>query len=606
MAHKEIVVNQNQNILNIITPSALEFKRNMLLMGDNLCKCLTIIKYPTNPDYGWLAKISQIEGVTVNLEFSPKDSGDLVARCNEEIRDIKTSLVTVTDESIRQAKEKGLEDIRNMISKINEDGEIIGDLTLVLMVSGSSEKQLNERTKKVNSIIAGFSGAARVLAIRQKDALKWIAPYGIPNERISDFGGRNMPLSTFLGGFANSASGLNDEIGFMLGRSLDGKPIILNTRKRGGDRTNSNWLVLGVPGVGKSATIKDIVMLEYALGAKAIFLDPEQEYIDLVRNLGGKVISAGGGVGGRINPLQVRPAPRLEEKEEGEEELYHNEGKGVSDVALHYQTFRTFMRTYKKVNEMEIACYEKILEKTYKKFGIEWDTDIKNLKNTDYPIMSDFYDDIKKECEKNPEDEILKCLEAKFYSIAMGSDSFIFNGHTDIDLSADIIDIDISSLMQADENILRAQFHNINSFVWQRIAENRDEFVLYVIDEGYLIIDPENPEAFIFVKNTSKRIRKYGGGLVFATHAIVDLLDPAVKRHGQAIIDNACFKFIMGMDGKNLLETKDLFHLTENEENMLLSKQRGQGILFAGGGRYGIRIEIPEKFLKLMGKAGGQ
>jgi len=77
-----------------------------------------------------------------------------------------------------------------------------------------------------------------------------------------------------------------------------------------------------------------------------------------------------------------------------------------------------------------------------------------------------------------------------------------------------------------------------------------------------------------FMRNISKRARKYEAGIMFITHSVVDVLDPEVKRLGQALIDNACYKFIMGCDGKNLEETKKLFNLSEKQENILSAKKR--------------------------------
>lgn len=596
----------NQNILNIITPSGLEFKKSSLMIGENFAKCITISRYPTNPDYGWLSRIASIEGTTTKLEFEPTDSGSLIERCNEQIRTLRADLTTVKDESVRQGKEKAIEDITTMIKKINEYGEMVGYINILLLVQALTSEKLEERVKKVESIIATFGGSARNILFKQREAYRCISPYGVPSQEIKDIGQRNMPFSTFIGGFINASSGLNDGTGYLIGKSENGKPVIIDTWLRGGDRTNSNWIITGVPGVGKSALVKNIVMREYALGAKIIFLDPEREYIDLVKNLGGKVINCGGGKGGRINPLQVRPAPKIE-SDDGEDELYKDEGRGMSDLALHFQTLRTFFRIYKKgITELELAKLEEMLEETYKKAKITWDTDVSTLRPEDFPTFSDLYKDIVKAEKKDPENPEAKALASYLRSIAVGADSHIFNGKTDLEMDTDLIDLDISSLLDGDENILRAQFHNINSFVWQQLSRDRTEKVIYVIDEGYLIVDPENPQALVFVKNVSKRIRKYEGSLMFITHSVVDVLDPAVKRHGQAIIDNACFKFIMGTDGKNLMETKELFNLTEAEENLLLSKQRGRGLLYAGSVRMSARIEIPEKFLELMGKAGGK
>lgn len=596
----------NNNILNIITPAGIEFQKSSLILGENYSKCLIVTKYPTNPDYGWVSMVTQIAGVTSSVEFKPTDSSALIERCNEQIKAYRGELTVVKEESIRQSKEDAIQDIKNMIRKVNKDSEMVGYCNIILLVQAPSEKMLDERIKKVQGIIQSLGGTTRNLLFKQKEGLKCVSPYGIPNERIEDIGARNMPISTFAGGFPNACSGLNDGIGFHLGKTENGKPIILDTWKRGGDRTNCNWFISGLPGVGKSATVKFIMENEYALGAKIILLDPEREFVDLVLNLGGKVINCGGGKGGRINPLQVRPVPKIDSDDELDE-LYKDEGKGMSDLALHFQTIRTFHRIYRKgITELEIDRLEEILEKTYERFNIVWDTDISTLKPTDFPIYSDLYEDILKEYAKNPSDKIMKNLKAYFRSIAVGADSFVFNGHTDIEVDTDIIDLDISNLLDGDENILRAQFHNINSWVWQQISADRTQRIVYILDEGYLIVDPENPQALIFVKNASKRMRKYEGSLIFITHSVVDVLDPAVKRHGQALIDNACFKFIMGTDGKNLEETKKLFHLTEAEDAFLLTKQRGKGLLFAGSIRLGARIEIPEKFLALMGKAGGR
>ncbi|MBS4930863.1 MAG: DUF87 domain-containing protein [Clostridiales bacterium] len=611
MAKKKVKEDINYNLLNIIAPSGLELKKNSLVMSGGFGACLTISKYPTNVNYGWLARVTQIEGVTSKLEFAPTDSGFLIERCNEQIKELRNDLLTAKDESVRQAKEKGIEDIREMINRINQEGETVGYLTLVLLVMAETEKKLQERIKKVNSIVSALGGATRYLTFRQKEALRWVSPFGLEDTTITDFGGRNMPLSTFLGGYVNAASGINDGTGCMIGSSDDRKPIILDTWKRGGDRTNTNWFISGVSGVGKSATVKHIVSSEYALGAKIIFVDPEKEYIDMVHNLGGKVINCGGGKGGIINPLQVHPAPKIEKDEMGGEE--GEKSQGTSDLALHFQTLRTFHKLYQTLTKTENAELERVLEGTYKRFGITWETDVSNLKPTEFPIYSDLYEDLEKEYKENPSDE-LKQLLGKFRSIAKGSDQFIFNGHTDINLDTDIIDLDISSLLESDETVLRSQFHNINSYVWKFIAKNReeniingkDEKVLYIVDEGHLLVDEKNPEALIFMKNVAKRIRKYNGGIMFITQSVIDILSPEIRRYGQAIIDSACYKFIMGTDGQNLKETKELFDLTEAEESLLVSKQRGRGILFVGSNRIAARIEIPDEFLRIMGNAGGK
>lgn len=599
MAGRKKVPEINQNVLNLITPPGLEFRKNYFFLGSNYAKAMVITRYPTNPDYCWLQHITAIEGTTAKVEFLPSDTASLVERCNDQIRQYRTDLPGTVDESVRLRKEKAIEDITQMLKRIDQDGEVVGYINVMLLVQAESFEKLTERTKKVQSVAATFGGGTRDLMFFQKEAYHALSPYGIPNKTLHDIGSRNMPLSTFIGGFINASSGINDGVGYMIGKSDQGKPIILDTRKRGGDRTNMNWFITGVPGVGKSSLVKLLSLMEYALGAKIIFLDPEREYVDLTKNLGGKVINCGGGAGGRINPLQARSAPTEEDKED-------TKGSQLSDLALHFQTLRTFFRIYKwEITDSQIAKLEQVLEKTYKRFGITWETDVSKCRPKDFPVFSDMYEDLEKEAEAEPDSKELRWLLLNLHSIAKGADAHIFNGATDLETNEDMIDLDISTLMEGDEHILRAQMHNINSYVWHIASSNRNEIVMYVVDEGYLQVDPKYTEALIFLKNFTKRIRKYGGGIAFITHSVVDVLDEAVKRHGQALIDTACYKFIMGTDGKNLRDTKELFNLTEAEENLLLSKQRGRGLLYAGSTRINARIELPEVFLSWMGKAGG-
>ena len=62
----------------------------------------------------------------------------------------------------------------------------------------------------------------------------------------------------------------------------------------------------------------------------------------------------------------------------------------------------------------------------------------------------------------------------------------------------------------------------------------------------------------------------------------------------------------MGCDGKNLEETSRLFNLSEKETNILSQKNRGQGILFAGNVRLDLTVDVSDRFLEMMGSAGGR
>ena len=76
--------------------------------------------------------------------------------------------------------------------------------------------------------------------------------------------------------------------------------------------------------------------------------------------------------------------------------------------------------------------------------------------------------------------------------------------------------------------------------------------------------------------------------------------------YGQAILDMATIKILMGTDGQNLEDTKELFKLTEAQADFLYKKKRNMGILIIGTNRVFANFLLKEKELNIFGKGGGR
>lgn len=610
----------NENILNIITPTGIDYDNTYANIGENVGKIYCISKYPADVEHGWLASLCNLEGTATTLEFRHTSPDRMQKVMNNKISEMRSNQETAREESEKQKIEKAVTDIQQMINRISVQNEPVGYINIMLLVQGTNLQEFNSRIKRVTSAVAIAECNIRNLKYRQLLALQAIAPYGVPNvECVSNQGERNMPISTFVGGFPMANAGLNDTNGFVIGKSKNNRIVRVNQWARSKDRTNSNWFITGVPGTGKSTSIKLIISKDYALGTKFIIFDPEVEYRDLTlhRNISGDVVNCAGGAEGRINPLHVRVAPRITEEdlEPGElmsEFFGYTDEHGTSDLALYIQQLRLFFKLYfgEKDFTFEIkTVLEQCLIELYESFQITWDTDIRKLKNEDFPTMSDLYKYVQIKA-KDESEEFLKSvyrkLEMLLFSVGNGADQFIWNGYTTLSPRSDFIDLDVSGLLDADDNVKRAQFYNITMWAWQQIALDRTQKVQFVVDEGYLFVDPEYPDLMKFLRNISKRARKYEGGLMFITHSCVDVLDESVKRYGQAIIDTACYKLIMGTDGKNLQETQELFGLSEREVNILAGKNRGQGVFMCGGVRLDLKVDVADEFLEMFGSAGGR
>jgi len=337
-------------------------------------------------------------------------------------------------------------------------------------------------------------------------------------------------------------------------------------------------------------------------GVKIIIIDPEREFRYLCQRLNGTWLDVGGG-SAKVNPLQIRPVPIDDEDEEENNRLYQ---ANENAMALHIHTLDVFFKLYLPgLTDLQRALLKKALVETYNLKGITWDTDVSQLGAEDFPLISELQTYLQGQAEEDPRCGDLALL---LYDMAEGADSFLWNGYTNVDLSNDLIVLDTNLLINSSEEVRRAQYFNTLTMCWQVMAQDRTTPVLLVCDEAHILFDPAIPQTSMYMRNFAKRARKYEGALWVVTHSLVDLLSEQVKISGQAILDSSAYKLFFGTDGKNLEETASLFHLTDAEKNLLLSKHRGHALLQLGRQHVAVDFDknIPQYKMDLMGKGGGR
>lgn len=595
----------NEALLNVITPMGLEFRRNSLVIGENTGKVYGIIRYPQKVDYGWLSKITNIPSTVVTVDIKPIDNGTLINSISKSIIQNRGIADSAKDPLTRQRAEKAAEDGEKIMLRIDRDGETVALMGISVMPVAKDDKQFTRVCRRTEGALNIQKCKARTLANLQKEGFQNIAPSYSANGRIEEIISRIIPMSTFVGGFPFAASGFNDGSGYYFGKDTAGGLVVVDTWKRGNDRTNSNMVVMGVAGVGKSTAVKHIMLSEYMKGTKLIIIDPESEYKELCRNLNGDWINAGGGRDGMLNPLQIRSAPRDDETET--ERLYVDEGNGMSDMALHIKTLEVFFNLYlPSLTDMQKAILKQSVIELYNRWNISWDTDVRKLKPTDFPVFSDLHKLISDKADEDKAQSVCRDLALLLNDISFGSDSFLWNGHTNIKARSRCVCLDTHSLQGTSDNVKRTQYFNLLGWSWEQMSADRTERVLLICDEAYLMIDSNVPQSLVFLRNVEKRARKYEAGLVIISHSVVDFLAPEIKMYGQALLDIPCFKLLMGCDGKNLQETRELYNLTDAETELLESKRRGHALFVIGSKRLHINFEIPSYKFSYMGTAGGR
>ena len=137
--------------------------------------------------------------------------------------------------------------------------------------------------------------------------------------------------------------------------------MLVDFDKRTEDKTNSNILILGNSGQGKSYLMKLLLCNQREAGKSVLVLDPEHEYEDLCSNLGGTYIDMMSGEF-MINPLE--PKAWSENSRFGNQErkpmtaLKHSEKYPFKSA---HQLSKRLFRAYKDFTDAEIDTIEIML-----------------------------------------------------------------------------------------------------------------------------------------------------------------------------------------------------------------------------------------------------
>lgn len=589
-----------------ISPRGLKITERDIILGDAYMSVVTLVTYPSYVGHAWLGAVANVNHTRMCITITPMDTSEISKTLKKSISDTKSKIINVSDYNDQILLQNQMEDYVELVNRIDREHERFNKLTVNFLCYGDSKEALDKTKKELKNTLASYSLGSADLMFEQERSLKMCLPMVYTD--LEKQYGLEMPILATASSFPFIYQNLQDSgDSIILGCDGLGSKVFFDLWKRTGKRNNSNAVIIGKSGSGKSTLVKKIIRGNYARGAKIIAIDPERELKEMCDLIGGTWIDCGTGISGIINPLEVRKST---DDNDDEKRLSAN------DLSRHFQTFRTFIKYYlQDLSAYELTKIEDALIDVYKDKNITFDTDLSKLKSEDYPIIKDLYNKLlnnlyNAKVREEPQN-VIASLE-KICSLlkrAITTDAKIFNGHSSIKVNnnSDFIVLDINSLVDSDDSILKSQFFNILTWCWNEICKNKDEQVILVCDEAHLIIDPNNRDGIDFLKKASKRIRKQNGSLILISQNLIDFCSPEIERYGQVIIDNSSYLFVMSQGQKEIEAVANMLSLSESERQFLTTASQGCGLLVVGQDtRLPIQVELRVEEQELFGTAGGK
>ena len=587
-----------------LAPKNLEFKPSEMIISDKHCCILTIISYPKIISEGYLANLTQLGGIKIVIKHIPIAFSVLSRMLNKEIADMKARYQNERDVTMQEQIRQDYESIENFVQMLTATQARIFDFQMHLMLSADSEEELEHKKVQVKNYLVAMGMRGIVLRFEQEKVLKSMLPIFEAND-IEERVGTPIPSVTIAAMYPFIFDSIKDPgLSCLLGVDYSGGVILFNQFlyqiKNEFNRNNANMIILGTSGSGKSTAAKLLLRTNIRNGHKIVAIDPEGELQEMTKLYGGDFIDLGkGGDFGMINPLEVV-------LDADEEEM--TQGVGYAILTRTLQTLKAFMKYYSPdIDEDTLTMFSEVVQDTYKRYKIDFNTDFSKVAAHDYPTFDDVYATIKGRLlsmtERTREREVMEKLEIKVRPLVKEL-RYYFTGKTTIDSDADFIVFNIRELMNADANIRNALFFNILKYAWGLSLDRTINTVL-MVDEAHMLLADQNSLGAEFLARIQRRSRKYNTGTIIITQQPTDFAAPNVLIHGKAIFDNASYYLIMGLKKQAVEDLSKLIDLNDQEKDSIKRYSQGLALFVCGNRRMRINVIASQAELDSFGSGGG-
>lgn len=592
------------DIRSQIAPKGLEFKANEFVISDKYACILTVISYPKFIYPGYLSSLTSMSGVKVVIKHIPLPASSMSKMLNKELADLRQRYQDERDRTIQERIRQDYDSLEQFIRELAASQSRIYDFQMHIMITANGKEDLELKKMQVKNYLEAMELKAIPLRFEQDKVLKSILPI-YDKQDIEDRIGTPIPSPTIAAMYPFIFDSIKDPgLSTLLGVDFSGGVILFNQFlyqiKKENNRNNANMIILGTSGSGKSTAAKIILRSHIRNNNQIVIIDPEGEFEDMAKTFGGDFIDLGkGGHYGMVNPLEVV-------LDADEDEM--KQGLGYTVLTRTLQTVKAFLKYYDpSIEEDVVNMFSEIVQETYKRFGINFESDFSKFTSQDYPTFKDVYATIKGKIlampEKTQEKDILERLELKIRPIVKEL-RYYFDGHTTITPKSDFIVFNIRELMNADKNIRNALFFNILKYAWGLTLNPKVNTVM-MVDEAHVLLSGGNTLGADFLAQIQRRARKYNTGTILVTQQPTDFSDPSVITQGKAIFDNSAYYLVMGLKKQAVDDLSLLIDLNNSERESIKQYNQGEALFVCGSRRMRINVIASDEELDSFGSGGG-
>ena len=294
-----------------ICPDSIEKHADYLKLGERYARVLYLKDYASYIKDSMVAELTDLNrNMMLSIDVIPIPTDEAVREVENRLLGVETN---IANWQRRQNSNNNFSAVvpYDMELQRKESKEFLDDLTtrdqrmmfavITMVITADTKEQLDADTETILSTARKHMCQMAVLKYQQLDGLNTVLPIG--SRKINAF--RTLTTESLAVFIPFKVQEIRDPGGIYFGESAISHNLILCNKE---NLLNQSAFVLGVPGSGKSFSVKELIaFLILNTDDDILICDPEGEYAPLVEAMGnlGSVIRVSAGGKDRLNAMYM-------------------------------------------------------------------------------------------------------------------------------------------------------------------------------------------------------------------------------------------------------------------------------------------------------------